>query len=168
MAWTPQLAGHQVVAPGVSKWQHDDITEYMVVAAAPACAGDGRRRRCPHRGQPRPRSSPTARPYASPGVPEATVEQSQAWAMSGRARGGAFRPDLRGRQDYRNPSWARRGRSSAPGRTEDRAAHVPPGRAAGWFAGWADDHAISKGTPAPQFAFALALLAGRHEVEVSE
>ena len=37
-----------------------------------------------------------------------------------------------------------------------------------WFAGWADDHAISKGTPTPQFAFAFGVTAGTHTVEVSE
>jgi hypothetical protein len=37
-----------------------------------------------------------------------------------------------------------------------------------WYAGWADDHSIVKGTPAPQFGIAFGVTAGKHTVEVSE
>jgi len=37
-----------------------------------------------------------------------------------------------------------------------------------YFAGWADDHCIAKGTPTPQFAVAFGVTDGSHEVEVAE
>ena len=37
-----------------------------------------------------------------------------------------------------------------------------------WYAGWADDHSIVKGTANPQFGLAFGVTAGKHAVEVSE
>ncbi len=37
-----------------------------------------------------------------------------------------------------------------------------------WYAGWADDHSIAKGTATPQFGIAFGVTAGKHTVEVSE
>ena len=37
-----------------------------------------------------------------------------------------------------------------------------------WFAGWADDHSIVKGTATPQFGFAFGVTAGKHTVEATE
>lgn len=37
-----------------------------------------------------------------------------------------------------------------------------------WYAGWADDHAVSKGTATPQFAIAFGVTDGAHTVEVGE
>lgn len=37
-----------------------------------------------------------------------------------------------------------------------------------WYAGWADDHSISKGTKAPQFALAFGVTDGAHTVEIGE
>lgn len=37
-----------------------------------------------------------------------------------------------------------------------------------WYAGWADDHAIYRGTATPQFGLAFGVTAGQHAVEVSQ
>ena len=37
-----------------------------------------------------------------------------------------------------------------------------------WYAGFADEHSIYKGTPTPQFAIALGVSAGKHEVKIAE
>jgi hypothetical protein len=37
-----------------------------------------------------------------------------------------------------------------------------------YYAGWADDHSWSKGTPDPQFALAFGVADGKHQVDVSE
>jgi len=37
-----------------------------------------------------------------------------------------------------------------------------------YYAGWADDHAIVKDTPTPQFALAFGVTAGKHKVEIAE
>ena len=37
-----------------------------------------------------------------------------------------------------------------------------------WYAGFADDHSISKGTPTPQLALAFGVTAGKHQVEITE
>ncbi|MCG3147205.1 MAG: hypothetical protein PCFJNLEI_00643 [Verrucomicrobiae bacterium] len=37
-----------------------------------------------------------------------------------------------------------------------------------WYAGFADDHTINKGTATPQFAMAFGVTEGRHQVEISE
>jgi hypothetical protein len=37
-----------------------------------------------------------------------------------------------------------------------------------WYAGFADDHALSKGTATPQFALALGVTEGKHEIRISE
>ncbi|OPZ31274.1 MAG: hypothetical protein BWZ02_00298 [Lentisphaerae bacterium ADurb.BinA184] len=37
-----------------------------------------------------------------------------------------------------------------------------------WYAGWADDHSIVKGTPTPQFGLAFGVTDGKHTVEICE
>ena len=37
-----------------------------------------------------------------------------------------------------------------------------------WYAGFADDHSISKGTPTPQMALAFGVTDGKHQVEIAE
>jgi len=37
-----------------------------------------------------------------------------------------------------------------------------------WYAGFADEHSITKGTTAPQFSLAIGVSAGVHEVKISE
>jgi len=37
-----------------------------------------------------------------------------------------------------------------------------------WYAGFADDHSISKGTITPQMALAFGVTDGKHQVEISE
>ena len=37
-----------------------------------------------------------------------------------------------------------------------------------WYAGFADEHSIIKGTPAPQFSLAIGVSAGSHTVKISE
>lgn len=37
-----------------------------------------------------------------------------------------------------------------------------------YFAGWADDHSIGKGTDKPQFSVGFGVTAGKHQIEISE
>ena len=37
-----------------------------------------------------------------------------------------------------------------------------------WYAGFADDHSISKGPPTPQLALAFGVTEGKHQIEISE
>ena len=37
-----------------------------------------------------------------------------------------------------------------------------------WYAAFADDHSISKGTPTPQMALAFGVTEGKHQIEISE
>ena len=162
-AYKPKLANHQVVAPGVTKTQKDSVTEYSINAAKLGeriSTIDGNIR-----------IEATSAGIVINGatvrfiVPNATYAKLSVGNVGVRGMG-PF--DLTFAADKITGTVYGATRTIAttwPAQIVRPMYHLDGNR---WYAGWADDHAISKGTATPQYAFAFGVTAGKHTVEVSE
>jgi len=156
----PRLTGPQPVVPGVSKATADGITEYLVKSDAPVTATDGN-------------VSLTARQamiQISPaGIRFVVPERAYAQLSVGNV-------GVRGVGPFDLTFTAEKITGSVKGDTRTlvttwpaqitRPMYLMDGTR--WYAGFADEHSIYKGTPTPQFALALGVTDGPHKVEISE
>ena len=163
LAYTPKLAHDQPVAPGVKKARKDGVTAYRIVAATPAArvlAADGN-----------VRIEASNAAIVIDGhtvrfiVPDASYAKMSVGNVGVRGMG-PF--DLTFTADHITGSVDGPERTIAttwPDKIVRPMFHLDGNR---WYAGWADDHSISKGTTTPQYAFAFGVTAGKHTVDVSE
>lgn len=160
IAFSPELKDHQPVVEGLGKATAGEVTEYVLSSAKPIAAAEGAVRL---EGR---KAALIVRPDAIRFVaPEATYVRLSSGNVGLRGVG-PF--DLTFTLDGVKGKVAGATRTLVctwPDRLVRPMVHMDGVR---WYAGFADDHAISKGTATPQFALAFGVTEGHHEVDVRE
>jgi hypothetical protein len=160
ITYPPGLAGAQPLVPGVTKATAGGETEYVLASPTLVTAADGAVRlegrlgaiRCTPQGI---RFVVTTRDYAQLSVGNVGVRGVGPFDLTFTATGITGRVD----GDIRTlvVTW--------PDQIVRPMFHLDGMR---YFAGWADDHCIAKGTPTPQFAIGFGVTAGPHTVAIAE
>ncbi|MEI6518818.1 MAG: hypothetical protein WCO98_02055 [bacterium] len=163
IAIVPQLTGHQDVAPGVKKVQKDNSFEYIVDAGksiSNVVASDGNVKI--DAGKALIYSDGKSVRFI---VPDAVYAKMSIGNVGVRGVGPfdlTFAADkITGKVEGKTRTIA----TTWPEKITRPMYHMDGDR---WFAGWADDHSITKGTATPQFGFAFGVTDGSHTVDVSE
>ncbi len=160
ISYSPRLSGHKPVAEGVSQASAGDMTEYLISSPASVSFADGDVRLTARHGA----VLKSARDIRFV-VTDRTEVRLTVGNVGVRGIGPfdlTFAPDrISGTVDGDTRTLV----ATWPERIVRPMYRYDGHR---WYAGWADDHSITKGTPAPQFALALGVTDGKHDVEVSE